>query len=104
MEVRGLKVADLAQATGISASTISSVRNENRNLSKEGVRRLASYFKVSAEAFMGTHSPIRKVAAKKTSRTNTRAVRFVQPTRKQGEKRAAKAEAMRVSKPTRSKG
>jgi len=52
MEVRGLKVAELAEATAINKGTISSIRGSNRGVSKENAMKLAAYFRVPAEAFI----------------------------------------------------
>ena len=52
MEVRGLKVAELAEATAINKGTISSIRGSNRGVSKENAMKLSEYFRVPAEAFI----------------------------------------------------
>lgn len=42
---------DLAQILNIGKSTISEILNYKKGLSKENIRKLAEYFKLSQEAF-----------------------------------------------------
>ncbi|MFD2787225.1 helix-turn-helix domain-containing protein [Hymenobacter rubripertinctus] len=51
MAGRNLLAKDLVAALGLSKGAVSDILNRRRGLSKEVIRRLASYFKVSQEAF-----------------------------------------------------
>ena len=51
MEERGLKAKDLVEILGVSKSLVSDILNYKKGLSKEIIRSLADYFKVSQEAF-----------------------------------------------------
>jgi HTH-type transcriptional regulator/antitoxin HigA len=51
MAGRQLLAKDLAAALGLSKGAVSDILNRRRGLSKEVIRRLASYFYVSQEAF-----------------------------------------------------
>lgn len=47
LEAKRVTQADVAKATGVSASLLSSVRAGRRELSKENVRKLSAFFNVS---------------------------------------------------------
>lgn len=51
MAGRHLLAKDLVAALGLSKGAVSDILNRRRGLSKEVIRRLASYFQVSQEAF-----------------------------------------------------
>jgi HTH-type transcriptional regulator / antitoxin HigA len=51
MEERGLKAKDLVEILGVSKGLVSDILNYKEGLSKEIIRSLADYFKVSQEAF-----------------------------------------------------
>jgi len=51
MEENNLKSKDLIGILGLSKGTVSKILNYNKGLSKETIRRLADYFKLSQEAF-----------------------------------------------------
>lgn len=51
MAGRQLLAKDLVAALGLSKGAVSDILNRRRGLSKEIIRRLASYFQVSQEAF-----------------------------------------------------
>ena len=51
MAGRNLLAKDLVAALGLSKGAVSDMLNRRRGLSKEVIRRLASYFQVSQEAF-----------------------------------------------------
>lgn len=51
MEERGLKAKDLVEILGVSKGLVSDILNYKKGLSKEIIRTLADYFKVSQEAF-----------------------------------------------------
>ena len=51
MAGRNLLAKDLVAALGLSKGAVSDILNRRRGLSKEVIRRLASYFQVSQEAF-----------------------------------------------------
>lgn len=51
MEGRNLKAKDLVELLGVSKGLISDILNYKKGLSKENIRVLAEYFKVSQEAF-----------------------------------------------------
>ena len=48
---RNLLAKDLVAALGLSKGAVSDILNRRRGLSKEVIRRLASYFHISQEAF-----------------------------------------------------
>ena len=50
-----LKAKDLAEILGISKGYVSDILNYKKGLSKEVIRKLANYFKVSQEAFNRTY-------------------------------------------------
>jgi HTH-type transcriptional regulator/antitoxin HigA len=51
MAVNNLKPKDIVDELGISKGLVSDILNYKKGLSKETIRKLASYFKVSQEAF-----------------------------------------------------
>ncbi|MBF9220486.1 helix-turn-helix domain-containing protein [Hymenobacter ruricola] len=51
MAGRQMLAKDLVAALGLSKGAVSDILNRRRGLSKEVIRRLASYFQVSQEAF-----------------------------------------------------
>jgi len=51
MEERGLKAKDLVEILGVSKGLVSDILNYKKGLSKEIIRRLSDFFKVSQEAF-----------------------------------------------------
>lgn len=52
LEAKGVTQADVAKATGVSASLLSSVRAGRRELSKENVRKLSAFFNVSPAVWL----------------------------------------------------
>jgi HTH-type transcriptional regulator/antitoxin HigA len=61
MEENNLKSKDLIEILGISKGTVSKILNYNKGLSKETIRRLADYFKLSQEAFNRPYRLINEV-------------------------------------------
>lgn len=51
MEEHGLKAKDLIGILGLTKGTISKILNYQKGLSKDTIRKLSEYFKVSQEAF-----------------------------------------------------
>src|SRR5687767_12531615 len=51
MEERGLKAKDLVDILGVSKGLVSDILNYKKGLSKEIIRSLSEYFKVTQEAF-----------------------------------------------------
>jgi len=51
MEENDLKQKDLVELLGLSKGTVSKILNYQKGLSKESIRKLAKYFRVSQEAF-----------------------------------------------------
>jgi HTH-type transcriptional regulator/antitoxin HigA len=51
MDEHKMKAIDLADILDLSKSTVSKILNRKKGLSKESIRKLASYFKLSQEAF-----------------------------------------------------
>ncbi|HUX54462.1 MAG TPA: helix-turn-helix domain-containing protein [Williamwhitmania sp.] len=51
MAEQNLKAKDLVNIVGLSKGTISKILNYQKGLSKDTLRKLAAYFKVSQEAF-----------------------------------------------------
>lgn len=63
MKDHKMKSNDLAKILGISKSLVSSMLNYRRGLSKEIIRKLSAYFKLSQEAFNRPYkliSPVNK--------------------------------------------
>jgi HTH-type transcriptional regulator/antitoxin HigA len=74
MAEHGLKAKDLVDVMGVSKGMVSSVLNYRRGLSKESIRRLASHFKLSQEAFNRPYKLIAEVnkSYKNATMMNTR--------------------------------
>jgi HTH-type transcriptional regulator / antitoxin HigA len=51
MDEHNLKAKDLVEILGVSKGLISDILNYKKGLSKEIIRRLSDYFKISQEAF-----------------------------------------------------
>ncbi|MDD4776790.1 MAG: helix-turn-helix domain-containing protein [Fermentimonas sp.] len=51
MKEHGLRAKDLAQILELSKGTVSKILNYQKGLSKDTIRKLSEYFKVSQEAF-----------------------------------------------------
>jgi HTH-type transcriptional regulator/antitoxin HigA len=51
MEEKNLKAKDLVEILGVSKGLVSDIMNYKKGLSKEIIRALSDYFKVSQEAF-----------------------------------------------------
>lgn len=51
MDDNGLKAKDLVEITGLTKGMVSKILNYQKGLSKESIRKLSAYFKVSQEAF-----------------------------------------------------
>jgi HTH-type transcriptional regulator/antitoxin HigA len=51
MEEKNLKAKDLVQILGVSKGLVSDILNYKKGLSKENIRTMAEYFKISQEAF-----------------------------------------------------
>jgi HTH-type transcriptional regulator/antitoxin HigA len=51
MDERNLKAKDLVEILGVSKGLVSDILNGKKGLSKDNIRILADYFKVSQEAF-----------------------------------------------------
>lgn len=51
MEERGLKAKDLVEILGVSKGLVSDILHSKKGLSKDIIRKLAEYFKMSQEAF-----------------------------------------------------
>lgn len=51
LEERNLKAKDLAEILGVSKGLVSDILNYKRGLSKEVIRVLSGYFKISQDAF-----------------------------------------------------
>jgi HTH-type transcriptional regulator/antitoxin HigA len=60
MEEKNLKAKDLVEILGVSKGLVSDILNYKKGLSKEIIRSLSDYFKVSQEAF----NRLYKLAAK----------------------------------------
>lgn len=64
MKENGLKAKDLIVILGVSKSLVSGILNYKRGLSKENIRTLSKYFKVSQEAFNRSYKLIAEVNKK----------------------------------------
>jgi len=51
MKDHGLKAKDLVEIVGLSKGTISKILNYHAGLSRQTIRKLSAYFKISQEAF-----------------------------------------------------
>jgi len=56
-----LKSKDLSQILSLSKGTVSKILNYHKGLSKETIRKLAEYFKVSQEAFNKPYKLVNEV-------------------------------------------
>ena len=61
MEANNLKVKDLVEILGLSKGTVSKILDYQKGLSKETIRKLSAYFKVSQEAFNRPYKLINEV-------------------------------------------
>lgn len=61
MSEQDLKSKDLVDILGITKGTISKILNYNKGLSKETIRKLSDYFKVSQETFNRPYRLINEV-------------------------------------------
>ncbi|MCB0497461.1 MAG: helix-turn-helix domain-containing protein [Cyclobacteriaceae bacterium] len=61
MDDHHLKAKDLVEILDISKGTISKILNYHKGLSKDTIRKLSEYFKVSQEAFNRPYKLINKV-------------------------------------------
>lgn len=74
MAEHGLKAKDLVEIIGVSKGMISSILSYRKGLSKESIRKLASHFKLSQEAFNRPYKLIAEVnkSYKNATMMNTR--------------------------------
>jgi HTH-type transcriptional regulator / antitoxin HigA len=63
MDEKGLKAKDLVGILDLSKGTISKILNYNKGFSKESIRKLSEYFKVSQEAFNRSYKLMNAAAA-----------------------------------------
>lgn len=61
MDEHGLKAKDLVDILDLSKGTISKILNYHKGLSKDTIRRLSDYFKISQEAFNRPYRLINEV-------------------------------------------
>lgn len=61
MEENNLKSKDLVEILDLSKGTVSKILNYQKGLSKETIRRLSDYFKVSQEAFNRPYKLVNEV-------------------------------------------
>jgi HTH-type transcriptional regulator / antitoxin HigA len=61
MEEHGLKAKDLANILDLTKGTISKILNYHKGLSKDTIRRLSEYFKISQDAFNRPYKLINEV-------------------------------------------
>ncbi|MGV8096398.1 MAG: type II toxin-antitoxin system HigA family antitoxin [Mangrovibacterium sp.] len=61
MEEHNLKAKDLADILDLSKGTISKILNYHKGLSKDTIRKLSDYFKITQEAFNRPYKLINKV-------------------------------------------
>jgi len=61
MEENGLKAKDLIDIIDLSKGTISKILSYHKGLSKETIRKLSDYFKVSQEAFNRPYKLVNEV-------------------------------------------
>ena len=61
MEENNLKSKDLIEILNLSKGTVSKILNYQKGLSKETIRRLSDYFKVSQEAFNRPYKLVNEV-------------------------------------------
>jgi len=60
MTEHNLKAKDLVDILGLSKGTVSKILNSNKGLSKDVIRKLSDYFKVSQEAFNRPYETVKK--------------------------------------------
>jgi HTH-type transcriptional regulator / antitoxin HigA len=74
MENNGLQAKDLVAILNLSKGTISKILNYHKGLSKDSIRKLSDYFKVSQEAFNRPYKLLNEVNrnVRNTSLLNTR--------------------------------
>lgn len=61
MEENNLKTNDLIEILGLTKGTVSKILNYHKGLSKETIRKLSDYFKVSQEAFNQPYKLVNEV-------------------------------------------
>ncbi|PTN24973.1 helix-turn-helix domain-containing protein, partial [Desulfonatronum sp. SC1] len=61
MEEHDLKAKDLVNILDLSKGTVSKILNYHKGLSKDTIRRLSDYFKLSQEAFNRPYKLIHEV-------------------------------------------
>jgi HTH-type transcriptional regulator / antitoxin HigA len=61
MEEHDLKAKDLTNILDLTRGTISNILNYHKGLSKDTIRRLSDYFKISQEAFNRPYKLINEV-------------------------------------------
>lgn len=61
MEANNLKAKDLVEILGLTKGTVSKILNYQKGLSKETIRKLSDYFKVSQEAFNRPYNLVNEV-------------------------------------------
>ena len=61
MEENNLKPKDLIEILDLSKGTVSKILNSHKGLSKETIRKLSDYFKVSQEAFNRPYKLVNEV-------------------------------------------
>lgn len=61
MEENNLKTKDLIEILDLSKGTVSKILNYHKGLSKETIRKLSDYFKVSQEAFNRSYKLVNEV-------------------------------------------
>lgn len=72
MSIKGVKNKDLEKALGINKTTLSHILNYRRGFSKNSIRLLANYFKVSQDAFNRKYElkNFKRKSKKKTPKVN----------------------------------
>jgi HTH-type transcriptional regulator/antitoxin HigA len=61
MEENNLKTNDIIEILGLTKGTVSKILNYHKGLSKETIRKLSDYFKVSQEAFNQPYKLVNEV-------------------------------------------
>ncbi len=74
MEANSLKPKDIVEILTLSKGTVSKILNYQKGLSKDTIRKLSSYFKVSQEAFNRPYKLINEInwRYRNTNLNNTR--------------------------------
>ncbi len=74
MEANSLKPKDIVEILTLSKGTVSKILNYQKGLSKDTIRKLSSYFKVSQEAFNRPYKLINEINLRyrNTNLNNTR--------------------------------